>query len=150
MKIMQRRKIYDVDSAVERLESILLTEEKIEKKKEHCKELLDRAASLTSGLAAEGKSSRSIEAKHSKLINEAIDLERSIRADCLAAMIEKTKILNEIYSLRSGTLSLLLFKRYVEGKQLEPISVEMRYSYDHIRHLHRKAIQAYVEKLNTQ
>lgn len=147
---MPKRKKYDLAAAVKRLESIHTTAEHIEEKKSRCEDLLARAASLTSGLSGGGKSTRSTEAKHAKLVQEAIDLEKSIEADCLRALIEKTKIINEIYSIENEAFSKFLIKRYVENKDLKTISEEMSYSYDYIRHMHVPAQLAYLDKLNTQ
>ncbi len=40
----------------------------------------------------------------------------------------------------------LLHKRYVEFKGLELIAIEMNYTYNHIRHMHGRALENLVKK----
>ena len=54
---------------------------------------------------------------------------------------KKHQIINEIQGLSNAIHIQILFKRYVEFKRLEVISVEMNYTYAYTRELHGYALQ---------
>jgi hypothetical protein len=58
----------------------------------------------------------------------------------------KHKIINQIQELDSPLHMAILYKRYVEGKRLEQIAVEMNYSYGRIKHLHGSALLEFSDK----
>lgn len=55
----------------------------------------------------------------------------------------KNTIIKQIQALRDSRYAEILFKRYVEGKRLETISIEMGYSYHRIRHIHGYALKVF-------
>lgn len=57
-------------------------------------------------------------------------------------------ILAQINSLSDTRYIDLLTKRYVEYKSFEKIAVEMNYTYDYVRRLHRWALQAFKQKMS--
>lgn len=62
--------------------------------------------------------------------------------DCFTKM--KHKIINEILSLKNDTYVSVLFKKYVEYKNLETIAEEMIYTYQYVRKLHGYALQEFL------
>jgi len=69
-----------------------------------------------------------------------IDLENEVNADIDRYVDLKNKIINQIHGIKNVNHMKLLYKRYVEFKRLEVISVEMNFSYDHTRRLHGYAL----------
>lgn len=55
----------------------------------------------------------------------------------------KHTIINQIQSLDNQCYVEILYKRYIEYKRLELVAVEMRYSYDRIKHLHGHALKEF-------
>lgn len=62
------------------------------------------------------------------------------RKDQLIGQIEG---LADLPDPNSHNYATLLYKRYVECKKLEEISLEMGYSYIHIRRMHREALKVF-------
>ncbi|MBQ7564621.1 MAG: hypothetical protein IJT16_11605, partial [Lachnospiraceae bacterium] len=59
---------------------------------------------------------------------------------------EKQRIIAEIQGLDKSEHIELLYMRYVNYMSLEEISVNMKYSYHRIKHLHGTALQAFYNK----
>lgn len=59
---------------------------------------------------------------------------------------KKNKIIGEIQTLENENYMNLLYKRYVEGKRLEVIAVEMNYNYGHTKKMHGWALLEFGEK----
>ena len=76
-------------------------------------------------------------------ISRIVDLENEIREDTHRLIFMKDKIINEIHKLNNPVYIEILYKRYVEYKSLEEISVELSYSYIHVKRLHGYALQAF-------
>lgn len=55
----------------------------------------------------------------------------------------KHKIINEILGLKNDTYVSVLFKKYVEYKNLEAIAEEMHYTYPYIREMHGYALKEF-------
>lgn len=55
----------------------------------------------------------------------------------------KHTIINQIQSLDNQSYVEILYKRYIEYKRLELVAVEMKYSYDRIKHLHGHALKEF-------
>ena len=55
----------------------------------------------------------------------------------------KHKIIGEIHNMKKPDHIRLLYKKYVENKRLELIAVEMNYTYQYVRELHRYALQEF-------
>lgn len=81
-----------------------------------------------------------------KLTERIIDLEKEINAEIDNFVRQKNKIINQIQKSENACYADLLFKRYVEYKSLERISIEMNYSYDRIRHMHADALENFQDK----
>ena len=89
------------------------------------------------------KGSRRVGASFEQAANKALDLTGEV-----AGLIDeyndlRHKIIGEIQSLDRPEYMQVLYKRYVEEKHWEEISVEMGYSCDHIRHLHGWALHEF-------
>ncbi len=76
-------------------------------------------------------------------IGRIADLEAEISAEIEQYANEKHLIIKQIQGLANPAYVQILYKRYVEFKPLEVIAAEMNYTYDHIRHLHRYALQKF-------
>lgn len=81
-----------------------------------------------------------------KLIERRISLEEEINAEIDIFLDKKHEIINQIQSLKNTDYISLLYKRYVEFKRLEVISVEMKFSYNYIKHLHGYALKDFENK----
>ncbi len=93
------------------------------------------------------QTSPSGEALFVKLIGRIVDLETEISQEINTFIDEKHKIINQIQKLNNTDYIRLLYKRYVEYKSLEHICVEMDFSYDYIKHLHRCALKDFEDKI---
>lgn len=76
-----------------------------------------------------------------RTIEKIADLEAEIDREINSFVDKKHQIINEIQGLSNAIHIQILFKRYVEFKRLEVISVEMNYTYAYTRELHGYALQ---------
>lgn len=76
-----------------------------------------------------------------RTIEKIADLEAEIYREIDSFVDKKHQIINEIQGLSNAIHIQILFKRYVEFKRLEVISVEMNYTYAYTRELHGYALQ---------
>lgn len=83
----------------------------------------------------------SISDKTGNAAEKKLDLIIEIKRDIVKYTMKKNVIINDIYKLDNNKYIYILLKRYVELKSLEQISVDMCYTYEHIRHLHSKALK---------
>ena len=113
---------------------------------------LDELASLKATLTTIGgidyskdrvQTSRSQEAPFEKTIARIVDLNAEIDREIDNFVDRKHTIINQIQGLENTTYVEILYKRYVEYKRLEMISVEMNLTYQYVRELHGKALQAF-------
>lgn len=82
-----------------------------------------------------------------KSIGRIIDLEVEINDEIDTFVDMKHKIINQIRGLHNVNYISLLYKRYVEFKKFGKISVEMNFSYDYIKHLHKQALKDFEDKI---
>ena len=78
-----------------------------------------------------------------KLVIKYLKLEEEISEQKLKFHEIKNRIINEIQELSDDRYINVLYKRYVEYKNYEVISKEMRYSFDYVKELHRYSLQAF-------
>ena len=71
-----------------------------------------------------------------RLLERAEIIDREI----LRLVDQTDQIIAEIAGIQNATYKTILFKRYVECKDLKDMAKEMDYSYDHICHLHGEAL----------
>ena len=81
--------------------------------------------------------------KMSEKVSHIVDLETMIIQDKEKFLHMKDRIINEIQGLDNSVYVDILYKRYVEYKQLEEIAVEMNYSYRQVLRLHGFALQEF-------
>lgn len=87
------------------------------------------------------QSAPSVNAPFVKGVDRIADLEAEINQEVDNFVNEKHKIINQIQGLQNTNHVKLLFKRYVEFKNLEVIAVEMNFTYQYTRRLHGTALQ---------
>lgn len=95
------------------------------------------------------QSSPSGDAPFVRPVLKIIELEQQINAEIDRYVEEKHKIINEIQGLQDTRYVEILFRRYVEFKSLETISVELNYTYQYARELHGYALQDFQRTYNT-
>lgn len=78
-----------------------------------------------------------------KPICRIIYLEAEINAEIDKFVDEKHKIINQIQGLKNSDYIALLFKRYVEFKKFEVISVEMNFTYQYVIEMHGYALKEF-------
>lgn len=130
--------------AKEYLGQIELYDKKIKQKKAELEDLKLLAQS-TGGMnydADRVQTSPQGDALMNKVI-KYMDFEAELEEDIQRFIKLKHRIINEIQELKDVRFVDLLFKRYVECKRFEMISVEMDYTYDYVRELHALAINAF-------
>ena len=74
------------------------------------------------------------------------DLDTEINADIDRLVDLRHRVINQIQALEDNRYIDILHRRYVEYKSLEQISVEMHYSYQPVRRMHGRALQAFDRK----
>ena len=115
---------------------------KIQQKKEELESLKAAAENVTASIDNE-RVQTSPKDRMPEDISRIVDLENEIREDTHRLIFMKDKIINEIHKLNNPVYIEILYKRYVEYKSLEEISVELSYSYIHVKRLHGYALQAF-------
>ena len=81
-----------------------------------------------------------------KKIIRFVQLEEEINKDIDQLVNIKHQIINQIHFLNDTRYVDILYKRYVEFKKFELISIEMGYDYDWIRKLHTEALKTFEDK----
>ena len=89
------------------------------------------------------QTSPSSDAPYVKTVSRMIDLNEEINREIDVFVDLKHKIINQIQGLANTNYINLLFKRYVEYKRLEVISVEMNYTYQYTKEIHGYALQEF-------
>ena len=79
-----------------------------------------------------------------------LEYEEQIKAEIARLCALKRRITEIISTVDESTLRDLLELRYLNGYRFEQIAVEMNFSYDYVRHLHKEALAAVQVKLDTQ
>ncbi len=83
------------------------------------------------------------DAPYSRVIDRMVDLDAEINREIDGFVDKKHKMINQIQRLPNGRYAEILYKRYVEYKQLEMISAEMHYTYQYTKELHGYALQEF-------
>ena len=117
-------------------------DEKIQANKEALEALRDKLTNITSRLD-DVKVQSSNQANFDETLADVIDTESKLTRDMCKYIHLKYKTISEINAMEDNTLSVILFKRYILGKSLNQIAKELNYSYDHLRHLHLKALREF-------
>lgn len=77
------------------------------------------------------------------IVERCMELDKDIEGAVKTFIETRTKIISQIQSVPRTEFMELLYKRYVEYKTLELISVEMNYSFSWARHMHAGALRAF-------
>lgn len=121
---------------------VKLLDEKIQVNKETLDALRAKLTNITSKLN-DVKVQSSNQSNFDETLADVIDTESKLTRDMCKYIRLKYKILSEINAMEDNTLSVILFKRYILNKSLNQIAKELNYSYDHLRHLHLKALREF-------
>ena len=121
------------------LSQIRLLDTKIKHKEAELNEVREYIDNITPYISRVKVKTHPID-KISDNIASIIDLEEQIRLEKCRMLQIKDRIINEIQSLDNPVYIDVLYKRYVEYKALWKIAEEMKYSYIHIKRLHKLAI----------
>lgn len=87
------------------------------------------------------------DARFSRTLVKAVDLEKEIDEEVDSYIDKKHQIINQIQMLSNTNYIEILYKRYVEYKALKQIAVEMEYDYSYIRRLHGQALKVFEENI---
>lgn len=134
----------------EYLQQIKVLDTKIQQKREQYRRLVEQASgsggiSYDKDVVQTSKTGDRLE----RLIIQYVDLEKVIQEEQLNFEMMKHIIINQIQSLNEDRYMNVLFKRYVEYKSYELIAIEMSYSFDYVKELHRDALNFFKEKFPT-
>lgn len=130
--------------AKEYLGSLRTLKIKLDQKKEQLLELAISRGNIGSFDYSKERVQTSTEGN--QVENSAIKLlmlESQIKDDIIEFEEQKDKMIRELHGLRNNEHIILLYKRYVEFKRLEEISVEMNYSYQYVREMHGYALKEF-------
>ena len=89
------------------------------------------------------KNSQANCANFESVVIKIIDLENEINNEINKFVDKKHDIINKIQGLEHINYIQILYKRYVEYKKFEVISIETNYAYQYIRELHKKGLQEF-------
>ena len=126
----------------------------IREKRQHIERLKERRAALHLDVSFGGmdySADRIQNSPKNKLEEAAVKLyERIERIDKTIARlsVEIDDRIESIEALQNDNYREILFKRYVEGKSFEEISVEMKYVYNYTCNLHGEALKKLSNVLN--
>ena len=87
-------------------------------------------------------------ANFTEILHNIECFENEINTDIDKLVNKRHCIINQINELQNVQYIEILYKRYVEYKDLKKIAKEMEYTYDYIRKIHVKALQNF-EKRHT-
>lgn len=125
-------------SKVQRLQTI------IEQKQERIKEIWESASTVR---AVRFDLEKVQGGGHSDKIGEAVakivDLETEVENDIVNLVYRQHEITNQIHKLANPNYMKLLYKRYIEGKDLQTIADEINFTYQYVLELHGKALKAF-------
>lgn len=134
---------------LQRLESLDI---KIKQKKREL-EMLRTETACVNGIdytKTRVQTSKNLGAAYESAIEKIIEIEEEISREIKEYIHEMHKIINLIHKLKDKRYISLLYKRYVEFKQLEVIAKEMGYAYEWVRELHGQAVQSFSDLMKTE
>ena len=80
-----------------------------------------------------------------------VALEAEINENIQMLQLKKDKITDEIHNLEDARYIKILYKRYVECKNLGQVAKELNFAYPYVRALHGEALKEFEKiKLHTQ
>lgn len=84
--------------------------------------------------------------QNEKLMAEFLDKRNKMNDDIIENENVRADLVLKITSMSDYRYIDVLYKRYIECKRFDIISVEMNYDYDWVRKLHTKALEAFAEE----
>ncbi len=87
-------------------------------------------------------------ANFTEILHNIECLENEINTDIDKLVNKRHCIINQINELQNVQYIEILYKRYVEYKDLKKIAKEMEYSYQHIRRLHISSLKEFQKLLH--
>lgn len=116
----------------------------IVKKEEHILWLRSIVDSAKSPRLTKDKVQTSIDPDRlSRVMDEVVDGERELEQMKSEYLELQVKVENKINLLDYKLMRSILRMKYLDFKTLVDISADLGYSYDHIRRMHKKAVQQY-------
>ena len=134
--------------AKEYLLQIEVLQAKIEQKQQRAKEYRDLA--MCSGgfdYSKERVQTSNLGGQIENPVIRYVALEAEINENIQMLQLRKDKITDEIHNLDNANHIKILFKRYVECKNLGQVAKEMNFAYQYIRAMHGEALKEF-EKIN--
>lgn len=96
------------------------------------------------------QTSQQSEANFTKMLTKIDELKEKIEQSIIDYTEKKNEIIGQIQQLEKRQYIDLLYKKYVEYKNLDTVSYEINYSYQWVKKLHSKALKAFELKFLTQ
>lgn len=125
-------------SEVQRLQTI------IEQKQQRIKEIRESASSVR---AVRYDLEKVQGGGHSDRIGDSVakivDLETEVESDIVNLAYRHHEIIGQIHKLDNPKHIKILYKRYIEGKDLQTIADEIDFTYQYVLVLHGKALKAF-------
>ena len=76
-------------------------------------------------------------------VAKIVDLETEVESDIVNLIYRQHEITNQIHKLYNPNHMKILYKRYIEGKDLQTIADEINFTYQYVLELHGKALKAF-------
>ena len=119
---------------------------------DHLDELRSMATRITPNYGGEGGGTHQTGDKLGAAVARIMDAESRVSDEIEMLEATEREVIKTINGVQDGTLSKLLYERYINGKTWEQIAVQMNYSYRQITRMHGSALIAvkYVLECPTQ
>lgn len=138
-------KVVILVKAVDYLSQLAKFDEDIKQKSESVQMYFDMATSITVSMNPNKVQTTRTNDRMSSAVEKAVDLQKKMEADVIKHMEQKEIIIRQIQGLRNVKFIQLLFKRYVQYKNLKVTASEMGMSYQYVRGLHKQALAEFEE-----
>ena len=126
------------------LQQIKVLDTKIKQKEEQIEYLKEAAGGAGAIRYDKDKVQTSCsDSKLESMIIQYMTLEQEVQEEKLKFEQARQIIINQIQELNDDRYINVLFKRYVEYKSYELIAVELSYSFDYVKELHRDSLDAF-------
>lgn len=108
---------------------------------DHLDELRSMATCITPNYGGEGVGTHQTGDKLGAAVARILDAESRVSDDLEMLEATEREVIRTIKDVQDGTLSALLYERYINGKTWEQIAVLMNYTYRRVTQLHGKALE---------
>ena len=109
---------------------------------DHLDELRSMATRITPNYGGEGGGTHQTGDKLGAAVARIMDAESRVSDEIEMLEATEREVIKTINGVQDGTLSKLLYERYINGKTWEQIAVLMNYTYRRVTQLHGKALNA--------